>query len=707
MSDDAATNAAATSTSAATVASDVATSAPSAASAAPAGVLLAPHIAPAASASLSSLIQQSDLAYPELAPRYVSSRNLPTASPWRAKHIPNPLAALPYAPMPSKPIAPVESSLRERVQAGLSQIDGFTASPMKPSAAAASTCVSSRALLDPTSRLLESLWAAEDDFERMLAEDLPEVARDRRTAMTPQRDRDARRREEANKFGLRGEHQLSPAPRAAVPASSGFDRTPARRSQRSARSSPAPAAAAAAVHFAPGSLLPPADEITAAYIDPPSVQSASPLRPSASLRHATHPSLSPSQRDLQRAITSALQPGQRFLHVSEWDGQFEPDAFTAAALASTADPAAGISSTAAPAVLIGVQDFSMPADLCDLLDVDVDHRGKLVRFDADKAFGRLLPLRVQHILRQVEKHPAKDDEEEKQQESQGRSQQAFRAHAAAAAHASSSPPRSLSALAALHRDSSSSPRIFRSHLHSAPDPAVVHRAVAVRAAQDSMREIDDDLAALEAQAAALSAEYQSDSRKLAAYQARIQARSQHALSHQLDAVQQQWLHAQQTSEQARRTLSQIDAIMAAGDTDANPSRVAAAAQPTASQPASARRPQSARASTTPRGASTAVPSTKHRNVQHSPPRASRTEAAAAAPAATVASASAPTRRSITASNSSSSLSSRSVRPSGPTKPALPATRFVKTRKTAGKLEGELDSALQQAQKLMEHFMGNI
>ena len=668
----------------------------------PSGVVLAPSIAPTASASLSSLIQLSDLAYPELAPRYVSSRALPTASPWRSKLIPNPLAPIPNVPS----IAPaVEPSLRERLQAGLSQMDGFTASPMKPAAASIG---SSRSLLDPTSRLLESLWAAEDDFERMLAEELPDLGRDRRPAQnaaaTPQRDHDARRREEATKLGLIGEpHHPSPAPSAAVAGDSRSDRTPARRTHHSARSSPM--TAAAAVHFAPGALLPSADEITAAYVDPLPAQAASPIRSSsASLRHSPPRSLSPPQRDLARAITSALQPGQRFLHVSEWDGRFEPDAVTDAALAS-ADPAAGISSTAAvPAVLLGVQEFSMPATLHDVLDVDVDSQGRLVRFDVDRAFGRLVPLRAQHILRQVELKTPTLDEEEKQQESHGRSHQAR----GAVPTRSLSPPRSLTALAAaLPRASSSSvsPRLVRSHLHSAPDPALVHRAVAVRAAQDSMREIDDDLAALEAQAAALSAEYQSDSRKLAAYQARIKARSQHALSNQLDAVQQQWLQAQQTSEQARRTLAQIDAIMADGEANGQPARDAAA-QSTASQTASARRPHTARLSTTPRVAAGSIAPSKHRNVQHSPPRSSRTDAAAPSVAAPSAS-TLPRHRPLTASNSSASVSSRSVRPAGPTKAALPATRYVKQRKTAGKLEGELDSALQQAQKLMEQFVGNI
>jgi hypothetical protein len=42
-----------------------------------------------------------------------------------------------------------------------------------------------------------------------------------------------------------------------------------------------------------------------------------------------------------------------------------------------------------------------------------------------------------------------------------------------------------------------------------------------------------------------------------------------------------------------------------------------------------------------------------------------------------------------------------------TKPGLPSTRFVKKRKPKAKLEAELDSALLQAQHLLNDFMDKL
>jgi len=427
-----------------------------------------PAAATAATGSLSSLMHMSDLAYPELLMQgYSSSRALPTSSPWKAKPIPNPLAP-PPATVPSASAwmeqqrqrqrereieardKELHASMRARLHDGFVRILGTDVTPSSPCAPPTATAPG-----DPNANLLESLWAAEAEFERMMAEELPEVQINRPArqaaraptqpmqAMSPPRTPKSR----ANEWESRGEvpHITAASPAAVEPFANSPRSSPLCRSQHSGtgvlpRNSSAPAPSVA---FRPGALFDPRDEVKTAYLDMP-------------LEHVTRPDL--GGRGMQRALEEELEAHQRFLHVADLDAHSAEEAKAIAAAAAVASaelhPPSGD-------VLLAVADFDVPPELAELLDVDLDAQGNLTRFQPASAvaatagdFGRLVPMRTTRILNKLEQQR---------------------------------PP------ASPQQKDSSTPPLRHSHLHAGPDPVVLQRHIALRRAKESMREMDEEL----------------------------------------------------------------------------------------------------------------------------------------------------------------------------------------------------------------------
>jgi hypothetical protein len=463
--------------------------------------------AAATSASLSSLMRVSDLAYPELLLQgYNNSSSARSLQPWRTpQHIPTPLAP-PQAAMPTA-AEWMEQRQRERreerqqreldtrddaLHASMRQRlhDGF-ARILDPAASTGGAVESSSFFAssghgpkkDSNGGLLESLWAAEADFERMLAEELPEVRlpqhrnsrqRQQRAAPAPRPTPAVAAERPHTSPAQTPKSAASSHPMATAVASSrqyhatsatatASPRSPPTRSQRAGfvadnlaasprRSPQRQQQQEEQVAYRPGALLQPRDEVKVAFLDVPLPQANNARRPDIGGRQL--------QRALEEAQSSAAHD---FLHVASWDADLasEADAVDVEELKSSAGNGD---------VLLAVEDFVMPAALAELLDVDVDPvSGRLARFQpqhqpqASDCFGRLVPMRVTQILNQVER--------------EGR--------AAGLTQQSQSP--------------SSSPRLAHSHLHAGPDPATLQRHIAMRRAKESMREMDEELEVRERQ----------------------------------------------------------------------------------------------------------------------------------------------------------------------------------------------------------------
>jgi hypothetical protein len=226
--------------------------------------------------------------------------------------------------------------------------------------------------------------------------------------------------------------------------------------------------------------------------------------------------------------------------------------------------------------------------------------------------------------------------------------------------------------------------------------------------------MDVDLAALEERASALSAEYRADAATLTAYEARMAARRHHALDHQLTDIQQAWTNQEARTRQAKDTLDRIDAVMAEkenrhrrgddgrttpqpkdhlqppslmfADEHQHPASPAAAAA--AASPQSARKHPASPM----RSPSSAQRRPGHVNVQNSPQASRHPTVATPQQQASAAAAKVITRANMTNSR---------------LKPGIPQTRFTKRKQPRAKLEEDLDSALTQAQQLINSFMDKV
>jgi hypothetical protein len=477
-----------------------------------------------ASASLSSLMRVSDLAYPDLLLQGYNNSSSAARSlqPWRTpQHIPNPLAPPQPAAMPTAAEwmeqrqrerqdereqreldtrdDALHASMRQRLHDGFARILDPAASigAVEGSFFASSGRGPKK---DSNGSLLESLWAAEADFERMLAEELPEVRlpQHRNSRQQPQRAAPSPAPAPTSAVAAVRPHS-SPAqspksaralsqtvtavgsPRqhdqaATSVAAAAPPRSPLTRSQRvgfaagnlaaSPRRSPQrQQQQEEQVAYRPGALLQPRDEVKVAFLDVPLPQANNARRPDIGGRQL--------QRALEEAQSSSAAANQ-FLQVASWDANHLADEDGAAVDAEELKFYAGSGGGGGGDVLLAVEDFVMPAALAELLDVDVDPvSGRLARFQpqqhqsqAPDCFGRLVPMRITQILNQVEREGRAAGLVQQQSQSQ-------------------SP--------------SSSPRLAHSHLHAGPDPATLQRHIAMRRAKESMREMDEELEVREKQ----------------------------------------------------------------------------------------------------------------------------------------------------------------------------------------------------------------
>lgn len=399
-----------------------------------------------------------------------------------------------------------------------SNVEG-TIATLTPAAASAPSSLSSRGLLDPGARLGDALRAAEEQFERGLREEEEQMQRPRaqpqRHTLQPIMPPPLQQWQQEQWPGQRDQH----APHHSDNTGNGNDLSQA-----------------APVAYGPGALIPARDEIASVFLsslvdERSSAATAAAAAPTIGLGARSSPLRSsvrhhsgaqgghcpqPSEQELQRALAEAQRPGRDFMHVSDWNAAADLD-WTDAALSATES---GQTPSSGTNVLLGVHDFSMPTELADLLELDLDAHGRLARFSPSQSddFGRLVPLRAMHILHRLErdKPPVDEGHENDHAAAQRSHAHAHSQGASSSAHPLGQPlspsaiarqhARSVSMASPRRADSNPSldshrhplspsfvPRLVHSHLHAGPDPAALHRHVALRRARESMMEIDQDL----------------------------------------------------------------------------------------------------------------------------------------------------------------------------------------------------------------------
>ena len=454
----------------------------------PSGSISLPPILPpsvpgyVSSTSLSDLLKMSDLSYPTSAPSSSDIEHRKTLTPVnRTNYFTNSRDQSQPNSVGSKTKELAEA---DRIDNSIHRLHRYMSRDLESSSSLpADSSLSSSSLsrlplpsaarraLDPTSRLLESLWAAEAEFDRIIEEELPDLTKERRR----RRADDTALSEEINNNRSRNTASLVSSNTETYPLPSTV--------WMEADNHPSISCGQRANHF---------DE-------------------SNRLHQQNHVIIADAELN---------SDSNTYLAIANWDGL--------KSMRLPASPAHGLdyvpSSARDQSVLFTTSDYVPPDDLMDQLISDETFGQKISKFHEARGIGHL--VEVNQWSKAIKEYEHKLRESNIVGESSGRSLRSNSTTVSSLSQSSNLPSIGVSSYPSLSpRHPSDPPRA--SHLHrTQAHPIDLLKHVEFRRLESVLGGMDEDLEKLELQAKSLSAEYQADQRALYEYQQRLEKRKQ-------------------------------------------------------------------------------------------------------------------------------------------------------------------------------------